>query len=144
MSQSDPLFEYTEPQPRIYKSNAIRIGTFIGGPLVAGYLIAENYKAFDDYKKAKTTWIVAILSTVLLLGATFLIPDSVPMPKMVIPIAYSWLVFYLVKNLQGADIDEHIKTGGPVFSWWRIIGVGMLGTVITLALIFAIVLVVGV
>jgi len=34
------------PTEKIYKDRAIGVGTFLGGPLAAGYLIAENLKSF--------------------------------------------------------------------------------------------------
>jgi hypothetical protein len=41
---------------KLYKDKAIWIGTFIGGPLVAGYLIAENYKKLGQDKNASKSW----------------------------------------------------------------------------------------
>ncbi len=41
---------------RVYKTNMIYLGSWLGGPLVAGYLIAENFKAFGEFSKAKKTW----------------------------------------------------------------------------------------
>ncbi|MGB3453203.1 MAG: hypothetical protein WBA59_05210 [Moheibacter sp.] len=58
---------------KIYKDKAIWVGTFLGGPLVAGYYIAENFKAFNDSKKAKKTWFFAILSTIAIFGIVFFI-----------------------------------------------------------------------
>jgi len=38
---------------KIYKAKEIYVGTFLGGPLVAGYTIAENFKIFGEIDKAK-------------------------------------------------------------------------------------------
>lgn len=42
------------PTFKLYKDKAIYLGTFIGGPLVAGYLIAENFKQLGQLGKVKT------------------------------------------------------------------------------------------
>lgn len=44
----------TNETVKIYKDRAIWAGTFLGGPLVAGYLIAENFKVFNEKKRATT------------------------------------------------------------------------------------------
>lgn len=41
------------PTEKIYTEKQIRLGTFFCGPLVAGYCLAENFKAFGDKEKAK-------------------------------------------------------------------------------------------
>ena len=46
---------------KIYKERAIRVGTFLGRPLVAGSLIAENFKVFNQPAKAKIAWIYSII-----------------------------------------------------------------------------------
>ena len=130
-------------QRKVYKSNAIRVGTFLGGPLAAGYLIAENYKAFNEDAKAKKAWIYAIAATLLLLTGVFFIPAQGNGPKIIIPLIYSWITFYIVQNLQGKRIDWYIEAGGGTQSWWRVIGVGLIGAVITVILILIAVLVVS-
>lgn len=130
-----------ELQRQVYKSQMVRVATFLGGPLVAGYMIAENYKAFDEPDKVRMTWIYAIIATAVIFGGIFLIPDSVNVPTYIIPLLYSWVVYYIVQNLQGVKINDHISTGGPVYSWGRVIGVSLIGVVPILVIIFILVFV---
>jgi hypothetical protein len=120
------------PTQKIYKQRAISAGAFLGGPLVAGYFIAENFKAFDENEKAKKTWIIAIIVTVFVFGTAFLIPDDVNVPNQIIPIAYTIIASYLAQHFQGTKIKEHIENGGVYFNWWRVIGVGFIGLFITI------------
>jgi hypothetical protein len=53
------------PTEKIYSEKAIRVGTFLGGPIVAGYFIAENFKVFGDFDKVKS---------ILIFGLIFMIP----------------------------------------------------------------------
>ncbi len=139
------LKEGTEEVPvqKIYKIQAIRGGTFLGGPLVAGYFIAGNFKAFNEHEKAKKAWLFAILATVVIFGAVFLIPDSVNVPKYIIPLVYSWIAYYLVQKYQGSQIDAHLGAGGQAYNWWRVLAVGLIGTVVTLIPIVILVLIFG-
>ncbi len=121
---------------KIYKDRAIWVGTFLGGPLAAGYLIAENYKAFNDTDKAKKTWIYAIIATVVVIGGVFLIPDNFKIPNQIIPLIYTAIAYYLVQNFQGQNISAHLNSGGQVFGWWRTIAVGLIGLAITVISIF--------
>ncbi|HEX5552072.1 MAG TPA: hypothetical protein VFX43_02405 [Chitinophagaceae bacterium] len=38
---------------KIYINKAIYVATYLGGPLVAGYLISSNFKVFNEPGKAK-------------------------------------------------------------------------------------------
>ena len=117
---------------KIYKDKAIWVGTFLGGPLVAGYLIAENFKAFNETDKAKKTWIYAVIATIVIFGGIFLIPDNIKIPNQIIPIIYTAIAYYLVQHFQGKNISSHINSGGQLYTWWRTIAVGLIGLAITI------------
>lgn len=117
---------------KIYKDRAIWVGTFLGGPLAAGYLIAENFKVFNEFDNAKKTWMYAILTTIVVFGGIFLIPDTVKIPNQVIPLIYTAIAYYLVQHFQGQKINAHIDAGGQLHSWWRTIGVGIIALAITI------------
>ena len=120
------------PTRKIYKDRAIWVGTFLGGPLAAGYLIAENFKAFNDTDKAKKTWIYAIIATVVVFGGVFLIPENVKIPNQIIPLINTAIAYYLVQHFQGQNISAHLNSGGQLFGWWRTIAVGLIGLAITI------------
>ncbi|HEY2722089.1 MAG TPA: hypothetical protein VGI82_10215, partial [Chitinophagaceae bacterium] len=69
-----------KPANKLYSENAIRVGTFLGGPLVAGYLIADNYKQLGQMEKVRTTWILSIFATVVIFVIAFLMPEKTPQP----------------------------------------------------------------
>lgn len=125
---------FTEiPTEKIYKDRAISIGTFLGGPLVAGYLIAENFKVFKDNEKAKTTWIIAIFTTIVLFGGLSFIPENIKIPNQIIPIIYTVIASSLAKRFQEQKSKEHIENGGKYYSWWRIIVIGIIGLLISVS-----------
>ena len=128
------------PTYKLYKDKAIYLVTFIGGPLVAGYLIAENFKQLGQLGKVKTTWIISIVSTIVIFGGLFLIPNVEKVPNYIIPIIYTGIAQILVKKFQEDAIKAHIETGGQTFSNWRAAWIGIVGLVILIAIIFIIVL----
>jgi hypothetical protein len=127
------------PTEKIYQSNTIRVATFIGGPLVAGYLMSENFKTFNETEKARKAIIYSIVATVVVFGAAFLIPGLDRGGRYIIPLAYTWTAYYLVTHYQGENISSHIKAGGQVYNWWRTLGIGLVGLVVTLIVVFSIV-----
>jgi hypothetical protein len=131
-----------EPQPnfKIYQDRAIYVGTFLGGPLVAGYFAAENFKQFGQIDKIKPTWTISILSTIVIFGCLFLIPNFEKVPNILVPLTYTGIAQFLIQKYQGTAIKYHLETGGKAFSIWRAVWVGLVGSLILLVLIFAIVL----
>ncbi|WP_426474162.1 hypothetical protein [Chryseobacterium balustinum] len=132
----EQILDIQTPTEKIYRDRAIWVGTFLSGPLAAGYLIAENFKAFNDTDKAKKTWIYAIISTIVVFGGVFLIPDNVKILNHIIPLIYTAIAYYLVQHFQGHNISTHISSGGQLYSWWRTIAVGIIGLAITVIPIF--------
>ena len=138
MPPRDPGCEI--PTQKMYKKESIYGGTFLGGPLVAGYLIAENFKAFGEPGKARTSWICAIVATIVVFGSIFLIPEDVDIPNFLIPLVYTVITWLLVERFQGRSIAAHIAAGGPSFSWGRVILISLIGAAVTVFAAFILVL----
>ena len=73
----------TIPKGKIYKDRAFWVGTFLGGPLVAGYLFSENFKSLGQPEKVKPTWIITIIATVVIFGGIFMIPENINIPNQI-------------------------------------------------------------
>ncbi len=128
--------DQTLPLGKIYKDKAFWVGTFLGGPLVAGYLFTENFKTLGQPEKVKPTWIISVIATLVIFGGIFWIPGNIPIPNQIIPIVYSAIAFGLFKKYQEENASKHIYNGGLVYSWGKVIVVGIIGLLITLAPIF--------
>jgi hypothetical protein len=131
----DVLPEVLTVDAKIYTVNQIRFCTFFGGPLVAGYMIAENFRAFNEYGKAKQAWMIAIAASVVIFGLLFAIPESVKIPNVLFPLAYSWATFILVNKYQGKQIIAHFMGSGRSFNWSRAVVVSLIGVAVTVVLI---------
>jgi len=118
----------------LYTERAIRLATFLGGPLVAGYLIATNYKELGEPEKVKPTWLIAFAATVVIIVIAFLLPARTP--PYIIPFAYTFGTYYLVQNLQGKKIKAHVAAGGQLQPVWKAVVAGLIGLLLIVALVF--------
>jgi hypothetical protein len=132
--------ELTAPARKIYSINAIWIGTFLGGPLSAGYLIAENFKALGQMNKVGPTWMIAIAFTAIIFGTIFWIPAIEEIPQQIIPLTYTAIAYALAARFQGERIKRFTLESGKVFSMWRAVGISLLWCVITFAPFFLLLL----
>ncbi len=114
------------------------MGTLVGGPMVAGYLIASNFKNFNEPGKVKKTWWYAVIATIIIFGGIFLIPEDVKFPSQIIPLTYTAIAYLLVQHFQEQQITTHINAGGQCYGWGKTNGVAVIGLILTLIPTFAI------
>lgn len=124
------------PGIKLYRESAVRVGTFLGGPIIAGYLLAENYKVLGEPGKMRTTWAYSILATVLIYGAVFLIPEIEKIPNYIIPLVYSVIASLIFQKYQGNQLKNHIEKGGQLYTIWRAVLIGLIGLLATAVIIF--------
>ena len=117
---------------KFYSSKSISTATFIGGPLVAGYLISENLKALNKPEEGRKYLIIGIITTIILFGGMFLIPEKTDenIPKQLIPLIYTGLIWGFVEWTQGNVLKLHKENGNSFFSGWRAAGIGLISLVI--------------
>jgi hypothetical protein len=123
---------------QIYTERTILISTLIGGPLVAGYLMARNFKAFQEPEKIKYTWIYSILATILTFSSARLLSaidhSSYQSTNLLIPLIYLAATSLMVKRYQKEKIEKLISSGIKAFTVWRGLGIGCIGLVTTLVI----------
>jgi hypothetical protein len=121
---------------KLYSPNAIRIATFLGGPWITGYLIAENYKKLGQRDKVGITWVLTILATIVVFVIAYFLPLHTP--GIFLPIVDSAIAYGIVKNIQGNQIALHIQNGGGMYSTWRAVGISFisLGIIVILWAVF--------
>lgn len=135
------LLEAEIPHGKVYTANVIYGATFIAGPLVATYMIAENFRLFNNNKAAARTWIVGIVFTIILFGGLFMLPEDVKIPNMIIPLIYTGTAWSFVKYNQERDINKHLTAGGKDHNWKNIILVALSSILLSLAFAFGLVLI---
>lgn len=124
---------------KLYSLVSIGGATFLGGPLAAGYMIGENYKALNKPKEGKISLIIGVVATVLLFGGIFMIPEHIleHIPRQLIPLIYIGIVWGIVEWKQGEALKAHKAVGNAFYSGWRAAGIGFVSLVIIFAGTFA-------
>jgi len=128
---TEQALEAVKLAKKIYKLRAIMIGTFLGGPLVAGYFIAENFKVFNEINKARKTWNYTIIATVFIFIGVVQIPDHITSAKYSIPCIIATSAHFFAKHFQGRNILAFLALKGETYSWWRTIIVSLIWLAIT-------------
>lgn len=123
---------------QLHSTRAILIGTFLGGPLAAGYLMMENYQNLDRKESANKALLYGIGGTILLFTLIFLIPDSIMtmIPSPVIPIASMAAVYAIVESQLGETLKIHQAKDRVFYSRWRALVVGLISLAIISITIF--------
>lgn len=128
-------------QKKYYSLKSISIATYLGAPLVAGYLASENYKSVNEPDKAKSALILGVVSTVCLFVILWNVPEHIldHIPNAVVPTIYTGIVYVILKATQGEMLDEHEANKLPFYSSWRAAGLGLVSGLIILGGIFGMV-----
>jgi hypothetical protein len=126
------------PDFKLHKKGTITICTFLAGPLVAGYLIAENFNQLNERRNAIKTWIYTIAGFVVLFGSFIFIPALERIPNFVFAIIYTSIATFFVRRYQEARINLHQERGGQFFSVWRAVLASVISLVLTIGVIFLI------
>ena len=112
---------------RIYNLKQIQGACVVGSPIVAGILIAYNYKAFGQSQKGILWIFIGILWMLALIGIASVIPESISKSAgLVIPFLNGALMHPIVNRLQGEQIKEHFDNNGEKGSGWIIAGLTVL------------------
>jgi hypothetical protein len=117
---------------KLYSSKAISGATFLGGPLAAGYLIGENFKSINKPTEGRNSLLVGIISTILLFGGIFMIPENIidKIPQQIIPLIYTGIIWAIVEWKQGDILKAHKENNNSFFSGWRAAGIGFISLII--------------
>lgn len=126
-----------EENKKLYSQRAIAITTYLGGPLAAGILIRENYKALEKEKQGKYAFIIGIVSTIIIFVGVFLIPENIisKIPNVLIPLIYTGIISLIVEKIQGTDLKSYKENNQKFQSLWKAAGIGAICLAIILAVI---------
>ncbi len=132
MTETENLIENTTKDIKLYSSKSISGATFLGGPLAAGYLISENFKALDKPDEGRKSLIIGILTTIILFGGMFMLPEKIidKIPRQLIPLIYTGIIWGIVEWTQGETLKAHKEKENSFFSGWKAAGIGLISLII--------------
>lgn len=123
------------PTVKLYRENAIGWGTGLFGPFVAGYMLAQNYKALGQRDKMLWCWLWAIVAAAVLLLIGYWVPDNMSGALSGLPVISGIAAKVLAEHFQGREIRKHAAAGGLFHTWGRKALVGLCCLVAELALL---------
>ena len=119
---------------RLYSQKQIAVATFLGSPLAGAWFMATNYRELGkDALATQAVW-WGIGGAIVMMFIAFLLPDN--FPNSVLPIACAGGMHALAESKLGSVIKEHRAAGGPLFSWWRVVGISLLCALILVVVVF--------
>ena len=123
---------------KVYTERALRIATYFGGPLVAGYFLSENFKLFNEEDFSRRLQLGSILFAIVFVEIVMLIPDSVfdKIPGVWLPLVYVFISYGIYSKYQDKRVEKFLNSGGEKQSIWNIIAVTLIGMIITFAYIY--------
>jgi hypothetical protein len=143
---SPDAFRATTPDFMLFSSRSIILATFLGSPLVGGYLLSRNSLRLGNTSRAWTELAVATLGTLGLLVFAFASDETNAVSKAlghVSAIVGIFIVATYTSQTQSAAIGAHTSAGGKLESGWKAFGIALIGLFIMFALAMVLVAVVG-
>lgn len=133
------LSETRDVDVHVFSAPKIGVGAYLGGPLVATFMLARNFTALGHARPAKLTWLLGGLGSVLLFAAVMVVPEGIldRVPNMVFPLVYTGIAIAVFKARQQEELDAHLAADGKAASGWRVAAIAVLGLVFTVGLVFA-------
>lgn len=132
MNEPSAKTENPHKNATLYTSKVMVAATFFGGPLAAGYMIGENFKALGKPDAGRSSIILGILATIAVFLFLFTLPeqlvDRIPRPPF--PLIYTVLIYLLVEKYQGNALKDHQFYGNSFHSGWRTAGIALITGVI--------------
>jgi len=137
-NQEHPNLEAPTPAVLFYSANAIQLATFLGGPLIGGYLIRENYRTLGDEQKGKQALLWGIVATILVFGVLLALPSTISdrIPNYVLPALFAGVIRWIVEVKQGAVLREHKEQNRKFYSNWRAVGLALISACMIALVVF--------
>ena len=120
-----------------FSPRQVYIGTFVGGPLAAGYYLSKNFKLMEKPALDTACKVLGVIFTIMLFGVTFQLPKD--FPNTLIPIVYSAVAASIVWQWQITKEEVEAVDLYTFQSNWRVAGISLASLLLTVAGLFLVV-----
>ena len=100
------------PTAKLFKKRVIVICAFLAGPLVGGYMIAENFKNMGERSNNIRTLVFTIAFTIVVTLALLLLPGLEKIPSIVYAMFFASVTSACMYFFQRDKLIEHSRNGG--------------------------------
>jgi hypothetical protein len=87
-----------ETEVKLYSMDQVTVGSFLGGPLAAIYLLWKNFRALGDEEKAQKVLTLGGSIVVVFFVAIMILPSMPSVLSHMAPVLYSLLARHLTKE----------------------------------------------
>ena len=135
---SDATHEKNDESVTLYGETSVLIGTYVGGPLAATYMLYRNERAVGRAQDAKIVAVIGVLVSVLVFLIVYVAPEVIidRIPTLLIPLSYAlvaWQVAIERKKRYGErQTAKH--------AWWNVLVVALVAIVTYILLTLLIIL----
>ncbi|MGB0431119.1 MAG: hypothetical protein ACPGLV_11645 [Bacteroidia bacterium] len=105
------------PKGKVFTEVSIIISTLIAGPVVAGYMIAQNFKTFGAPSKRLPTLLIAVGYTVAIFLSNAHLLIHLKLPNIVFSVLNTVVVWVFFGIYQSQMVKNHIYLGGKKQKW---------------------------
>ncbi|WP_153798975.1 hypothetical protein [Foetidibacter luteolus] len=126
------ITESARPSFKLFNNRSILAGTFIGGPLVAGYLFSTNYRRLGQRENSFKAWLYSVAFTIIMLCSIAIAP-VIGGAGISIPFLQTAIASYLYKRLLVRQVIVHARTGGAIEPVGKAVLAGVVGFCIMLS-----------
>jgi hypothetical protein len=118
---------------KVYSPGQVAVGSFIGGPIAAIYVIKKNFDALGNKADAGKTILWGTVFVIFLLVLLPFLPDN--FPNVALPVAYTLAAWRVAENHQVSR--KALVDDGPYerHSNWNVLGISI-GFLILFLVIF--------
>jgi hypothetical protein len=110
------------------------LAAYLGGPLVATYMIRKNFLALGRAPQARNTLIYGLLLSLLVILVLPFVPEKTP--NFVIPVLYAAVAQYVTATHQLTKKQILASSDYGFQSNWKVLLVSLLGVLLFLAAAF--------
>jgi hypothetical protein len=122
------------PTAKLFKKRVIVICAFLAGPLVGGYMIAENFKNIGERSNNTRTLIITIAFTLVVTFALLLLPGLEKNPNIVFPMFFASVTSACIYFFQRDKLIELSRNGGVYYNNTRAFVVSLIGLAVYIGL----------
>lgn len=105
-----------KPFGKVFTGKAIRNSVFFGGPLVAGYMMAKNFKTVGESHKMSTAWLGVIGYTIAFMALNMTVLADINIPGIAFSVMNAFIAWQVFKSYQMPMVKNHVDQGGETES----------------------------
>ena len=123
---------------KIYSETQIKVVALLGNPLIAAYMVTENFKSFNKPQRIAETWLFAGLLTVVFIVLSKVDPKLGKALALSLPFLNAALIGKFTRTYQADRIKAFKSNGGQFYGYGRILIIFLIGLLLSICMVLAI------